>query len=343
MASSKGLLVFELQNEFKDEQACLDYLEQARWQGKPRCARCQSENVHRYAKGKRAGKLWQCNDCLKQFSVKVGTIFQGSRIPLLTWFRAIWLFTAHKKGVSSLQLSRNIGVTQKTAWYMLSRLRCMMNDETIIFGEHEVVEVDEGYFGGLEANKHMSKHTPGTQGRSSKTKTILVALKSRGGKVKTFVISRADKRTLQGIIRKYVAKGATVYTDKYRAYRGLSVHFTHDSVDHAKGEYVRDNTHTNTVENHWSHMKRRGAMATYHVISQKHFQRYCDEFDYRANTRALTDAERFRHSLQRVAGRLRYKDLIANDPKSIRRKSAKGPEREDVASALERIAQQQRH
>ncbi|MEY2719348.1 MAG: hypothetical protein RLZZ273_714 [Bacteroidota bacterium] len=175
--------VLDLHRRFPTEQSCLDYIEEKQWNGKPTCPRCETEKVSKFSTGKNKGKLWYCNGCKRQFTVKIGTIFEDSAIPLLKWFHAIWICTAHKKGISSTQLSKDIGVTQKTAWHMIGRIRHMMAQGSMNKMLSGVIEVDETYVGGKEVNKHKDKKTPNTQGRSTKTKTAVFGIIERGGDV----------------------------------------------------------------------------------------------------------------------------------------------------------------
>ena len=296
----------QILTHFKDKETCIKFLEQQRWNGKPECPKCgHSKKIYKIENGKR----YKCgnNECGKKFSVTVGTVFENSKIPLNMWFAAIYLATAHKKGISSLQLHRDLGVTQKTAWFMLHRIREMMRDKAPALLEGEV-QADESFVGGKNKNRHADKKVKDSQGRSVKDKTPVFGLANKGH-VNLKVVPDTKATTLKPIIASMVEEGAIIVTDEWAAYNGLSRDYQHRVVKHNQGEYVRDGFHTNTMEGFWSLLKR-GIYGIYHHASSKHLSRYCDEFSYRYNTRNLADPERFTASLAQVNGRLTYKQLI---------------------------------
>jgi transposase-like protein len=305
---------------FSDETVCRKHLENAKWGGDPICPKCN----HPKAYWIKSSRLYECADsnCRKKFSHIVGTIFENSNIPLSTWFVAIYLITAHKKGISSHQLARDIDVTQKTAWFMLHRVREMMNTSfgEILVGE---VEADETYIGGKEKFKHKKDKTEKSQGRSLKTKTPVFGMVQRKGIVVTKKVDDVKQSTIQPIIRQNVEIGSTLYSDEWWAYNKLSAFYDHGIVKHREGEFVRGNIHTNTIEGFWSLLKR-GILGIYHHVSPKHLQRYCDEFTFRYNTilkdksgyKEVKGAQEVRFNLalaSSVNRRLTYKDLIAKE------------------------------
>lgn len=298
--------VTQLLDHFKDEATCIAHLEQTRWGGVPACHHCGSVHVYRTNRGfKCAEKL-----CGKKFSVISGTIYENTKLPLRIWFAAIYLCTSSKKGISSLQTARQLGITQKSAWFLNHRIREMLKEkapETL----KNMVEVDETYIGGKMKNKHKSVRKAAHDNNVSHVdnKTCVVALLERNNKVKTHVHNNSAF-TLKDMVRLHVDKSAKVFTDSLNAYKGLADEFAgHEIVNHNVDEYVRGEVYTNTVEGFFSILKR-GVYGIYHSVSPKHLQRYCDEFSSRYNTRGIKDDERFNLSMVNAEGRrLTYKAL----------------------------------
>jgi transposase-like protein len=292
------------------EKLCREHLEQLRWNGEPICPHCGSQRENHYrilTRGEDRGR-YKCKDCRLPFSVTIGTIFEKSQIPLQKWFRAVFLFTSNKKGISSHQLVRDIGVTQKTAWFMLSRLRNSISNR-VDFEFDGITQVDETYVGGKNKNRSKGKKIQNTQGRSLKTKTPVFGMLNEG-LVYTQVVKNTSGKTLKSIIDSKVKKGSTIVSDGWRAYRGLEKQYKHEVIKHNLGLFKKGSYHTNGIEGFWGLLKR-GIIGMYHFTSEKHLHLYCDEFAYRYNVRKLRDGEQFNLTLINSDERLSYKQLIA--------------------------------
>ncbi len=293
-----GLL--DVQTRFPDEQTCRDFFEKARWNGNSSCPHCKSERISKRFKD---GKTYFCGECRKPFTVKIGTIFEDSALPMQKWFFAIYLMTAHKKGVSSCQLSRDIQVTQKTAWFMLQRIRHAMKTKSLFKQIKGTVEVDETYVGGKATGTKIT-------GRGAKNKTIVFGMAERNGEVRAQIVTRVNGDTLKPIIRENVDKDAVIMSDEHGGYYNLKAEFKgHEIVKHGKKEYARGGVHVNNIENFWSMLKR-GILGIYHHTSKEHLHRYVDEFQYRYNSRKDEDTDRFTSILGQCEGRLTYATLI---------------------------------
>ena len=307
----------DLMTRFKDETACRDFLVEQRWGGVPECPYCGCKKSYKIEGGKR----FKCANsaCYKKYSVTVGTVFEASNIPLTTWFAAMYLITSHKKGISSVQLAKDLGVTQKTAWFMLHRIRESLKESAPLLLQKEV-QVDELYVGGMEANKHKHKRIDNAAGRSA-SKVPVIGLIETGGRVVTQVVPAVTKRVAKDLILQHVDRKAILVTDGASIYSNVGRKYEHVVVNHAEGRYKTGSHHTNGIENYWS-LLNRGIYGIYHQVSPKHLQRYCDEFAYRFNSRTFSDGFRWVLTFHQIEGRLTYKKLIANG-KGIQKEGGK--------------------
>jgi transposase-like protein len=293
---------------FPDEQAAIDHLTSLRWANGKFCPLCGNADEARIGtlKGTNTHK---CYSCRKRFSIKVGTIFQDTKLPLRTWFAAIWMVTNHPKGIASTTLAKDLGITQKSAWFVLHRLRHAAMTKSFNAPLSGEVEVDETFVGGKEKNKHASKRLHA--GRGAVGKTAVVGLIERGGEVRAGVVRDTKARTLQPIVRANVALGTNLYTDEASGYRGLQGDYRHHTVNHGAGEYVRHyHAHTNSIESVWALLKRQ-IVGIHHWVSPKHLDRYVNEMTFRWNRRESSVCERVNGLLTQVEGPLPYKVLIA--------------------------------
>jgi len=291
---------------FADKQVAFDFMVNLRWPDGIKCPCCGSADVSFIA----TRKIWTCKHCKKksQFSVRVGTIFEDSALPLDKWLAAIWMIANAKNGVSSYEVHRAIGVTQKTAWFMLQRIRLAMQTGTFEKFSGEV-EVDETWVGGLARNMHKGRNRKRGRGTGGVGKAIVMGILERGGRIKAKHIPNVKMRTLQDEIYEQVEKGAQIFTDCCFGYNGLNRDFIHKIVDHAK-EYVRGNIHTNGLENFWSLFKR-CVKGTYVSVEPAHLKRYVDEEVFRFNNREENDQTRFLKAARSIFGkRLTYSQLI---------------------------------
>lgn len=297
--------LLEMMEAFPDEQSAIDHLRAIRWKNSPYCPDCGSDKVYHFSDN----RTHKCGACRKRFSIKVGTIFEDSKLPLRKWFMTIWLITSHKKGIASTQLAKDIGVTQKSAWFMLHRLRHAAQTRSFQRPLQGEVESDETFIGGKEKNKHRSQRTGGKQG--GKGKAVVMGVLERGGELRTTHMPNLQVRNVQGVIRANVKAGSNIMTDEHTSFVGLSRDYHHHTVNHSAGQYVKNfYNHTNSIEGVWSLFKRQ-IVGTHHYLSPKHLFRYLGEMTWRFNLRNMGEGDRMNALIGQSQGRLRYKELIA--------------------------------
>src|SRR5665213_3729000 len=293
---------------FSNPDNCLNYLVAQRWPKGVTCPTCGSEKMSFNA----SRRIWQCGShhAKRQFSVKVGTIFEDSPIALDKWLTAAWMIANCKNGVSSYEVARAIGITQKSAWFVMHRIRLAMQEKSSVRlgGSGKTVEVDETFIGGLSRNMHKQVRAQKIHGTGGRDKTLVVGFLERGGKVRTSVPSNRRKNTLHKEVKNNVSAGSILFTDELPSYNNLDSEFAHKVINHAVA-YVDGAVHTNGMENYWSLLKR-GIKGTYVSVEPYHLFRYIDEQAFRFNERELTDADRFAIVMRQIAAkRLTWDEL----------------------------------
>ncbi|OQW36526.1 MAG: hypothetical protein A4E19_15300 [Nitrospira sp. SG-bin1] len=290
---------------FADSQRCQDLLSAIRWPQGPVCPKCNSLRQG-YLKSR---NVYQCKDCRKQYTAKLGTIFEDSPLPLDKWFCALWMLTSAKNGVSSYEVHRALKVTQKTAWFMLHRLRLALQKGSIdrkLMGD---VEVDETYIGGQARNMHVDKQIKMKRTEGFFRKAVVIGMLERKGEVRTAVLNRASTKLIERAVKENVVPGSSLYSDQAHAYVKVGKEYAHQVINHAE-TYVKGNVHTNSIENYWSLLKR-GIKGTYVSVEPFHLFRYLDEQSFRFNTRKDNDQGRFMQALSQISGkRVQYEQLI---------------------------------
>ena len=306
---AKSEVIEELPLACSNEFSAVEFFERKIWKGEPRCPHCKSTSVYAMMDAKTGGRskrfLWRCHACKKQFTIRVGTVLEESRIPLRHWAYAFWRMSTSKKGVAALEIKRHCQIHYQSALFLLHRIRFAMKD-----GEGKmpmldgIVEVDETYVGG-KPRHGTGYHKPGR----GTDKTPVFGMVERGGNIHRRVVADVSGKTLKAAIRECVSPSATIMSDEWPSYRGIGKDFAggHQFVSHKEKEYVRGGVSTNTAESSFAVLKR-GIVGIYHAVSKKHLHRYVGEFDFRWNTRKLNDGDRMVAAIQGVQGkRLDYK------------------------------------
>jgi transposase-like protein len=296
--------LYDLTSYFKTESMCREFLADFIFpDGDYVCPYCGQHHCHKRKDGK-----FRCPHCLRNFSATKGTMFENTKIPLKKWFICMYIVSSHRKGISSYQVARDLKVTQKTAWYILGKIRMTLMQEESVVLENEV-ECDEAYIGGKEKYKHASKRVEGTQGRSLKTKTPVFGMVQRDGSVVSKKTDDVQGNTLLPIIKQFVKDGTRIYTDEYIGYNTLvESEYTHAVVNHGAQQYVDGDSHTNTIEGFWSQLKR-SIYGIHHFVSAKYLQSYVDEAVFRYNNCTVAESVIFKNMLHKAMRVIRYNDV----------------------------------
>lgn len=295
--------LLEVATYFTTEDRCIEHIKQWRWKGLVRCVYCGFHRVYEF----KNGKNFKCGNCKEHFTVTSGTIFHSTKLPLSKWIMAMFLIGTHKKGISSCQLARDLGITQKTAWFIAQKIReLLIQDDTLLEG---VVSSDEAFVGGKNKNRHKAKRMAYQKGREFKDKTPVIGMMQADGYVKAKVLPDVGLKSIRNAVITSVKKGAVLVTDEWNAYKGMGKYYQHEVVDHGRGTYVNQSGFSsNNIEGFWSHLKRM-IIGVYHKVSPKYLQRYVNELTFRHNTRKENSGARLVMMMERIEKKITYKKI----------------------------------
>lgn len=296
--------LLQMMEAFPDEQTCVNHLRAIRWASGAYCPHCGGTKIYHFSDE----RTHKCGDCRQRFSIKVGTIFEDTKLPLRKWFIAIWMITSHKKGIASTQLAKDLKITQKSAWFVLHRLRHAARTRSFEAPLEGDVEVDETYVGGKAKNKHGGRSGGGS---GVAGKAIVMGAVERNGPVIAKVVGSTNRETMEAFVDSAVSTtAASVSTDEHAGYRRLGMKYAHGTVRHGQKEYVVGHIHTQTIDGYWSQLKRQ-IIGIHHWVSAKHLDRYVAESSWRYNRRSAGEGNRVNDLIVNSTGRLTYKALIS--------------------------------